>query len=599
MPEPAHDLMTRSDLVAWTRSLLPDPYAYPATSGATYDEGIRRLEWVARPLWAVFSLLASGEYSEKDVAPYLRRIKEGLDPASPLAFPEPTLPRRQIIVEMEVFGYALLVCRDELLSRLTSGERDRLVTWLNLANRVELPWGGWFCSRALINAGLAAAGLPHDAGVLVSDLRAIESMYAGDGWYENGRPFQRDHYIGLSFHFVLLLLHHFAPKACPLPEEPERAAAFEEDYVQWFDGQGRSVPFGRSIFYRFGHVCFWSACALTGTHAHELGEVKRLVMQSLRWWHSHLTPADGPLAPGYGYPNLALVENYCSPASPSRALRSLVVLALPSDHEFWSCAEKDPVRASVRAEQAPGVLAVSGPHHCYLLSATQFGGPTVSAGMSRYGKLCYSSAFGWNVSHDVRGLGSFAVDSCLSLSLAGLDQYVSRDRVDMGEVTPTYVHTLWRYGSVAQVETWLVPVNEATHVRVHRMEAFHNLDVCEGAFPLFGWNPKVDVPEEERDGAVLLSRVSEVGRLWRSGIVDARACDETLASALANAGLPDEVLRAAWAPRRARVVLQEPNTNIYSCERSAVPALTARIAAGTTWLACIVCGEPGFETAWK
>lgn len=94
MPEPAHDLMTRSDLVAWTRSLLPDPYAYPATSGATYDEGTRRLEWVARPPWAVFSLLASGEYDEKDVDPYLRRIKEGLDPTGPLAFPEPTLPRR-------------------------------------------------------------------------------------------------------------------------------------------------------------------------------------------------------------------------------------------------------------------------------------------------------------------------------------------------------------------------------------------------------------------------------------------------------------------------------------------------------------------------
>lgn len=588
------DLSTRDDLVAWLRDLLPDPYAYPATSGSTYDEDIRRFEWAVRPLWAIFSLLASGEYDEKDVGPFVRRIKDGLDPESPLAFPEPTLPRRQIIVEMEVFGYGLLVCPEELLSRLTPAERERLVAWLNLANGVDLPWGGWFCSRALVNAGLAAAGLPYDAERLALDLRSIESMYAGDGWYENGRPFQRDHYIGLSFHFVLLLLRRFAPEACPLPDEEARAAAFERDYVSWFDRQGRSVPFGRSIFYRFGHGCFWAAEALTGTHSLGLGEVKRLLLQHLRWWHAHLVPASGPLAPGYGYPNLSLVENYCSPASPARALRALVVLALPPADEFWSVAEREPAREPVRVEPGPGVLAVSGPHHSYLLSATQFGGPTVSGGMSRYGKLCYSSAFGWNISRDVCGLTYFAVDSCLALSVAGLDQYASRDRVDMGEVRAGYAHTLWRYASIAQVETWLIPVNESTHVRIHHVESSSSLDVCEGAFPLFGWNPKEDVPEEERDGAVLLSRVSEAGRLWRSGIVDARACDDTLERSVEEAGLADVMRGVLWSDRDADVVLQDPNTNIYSCERSAVPVLRARITAGTTWLACVVCGEPGY-----
>ena len=110
------DLSTRDDLIAWLRGLLPDPYAYPATSGSTYDEDVRRFEWVARPLWSVFSLLASGEYDEALVEPYIRRVKDGLDPEGPLAFPEPTLPRRQIIVEMEVFGYGLLVCPEGLLS---------------------------------------------------------------------------------------------------------------------------------------------------------------------------------------------------------------------------------------------------------------------------------------------------------------------------------------------------------------------------------------------------------------------------------------------------------------------------------------------------
>lgn len=595
MSDAARELETREDLVGWLRELLPDPYAYPATSGSTYGEDIRRFEWVARPLWAIFSLIASGEYDEKLVEPYIRRIKDGLDPTGPLAFPEPTLPTRQTVVEMEVFGYGLLVCGGDFLNMLSPAERDRLVEWLNLANGVDLPWGSWFCSRALVNAGLAVRGLPYDAERLVADLRSIESMYAGGGWYENGRPYQRDHYIGVTFHFVLLLLRRFAPELCPLPDEPARAASFEDDYVSWFDRQGRSVPFGRSVFYRFGHACFWAACALTGTHAHALEEVKRLLMQNLRWWRGHLTPAAAPLEPGYGYPNLALVENYCSPASPSRALRSFVVLALPTTDEFWSCGEVEPSRDELRPEPEPGVLAVSGPHHCYLLSAMQFGGPMLTGGMSRYGKLCYSSAFGWNVSRDVRGLANFAVDSCLALSAAGLDQFASRDRIDLGEVRPGYVHSLWRYGSAAQIETWLVPLNEATHARVHRIEASVALDTCEGSFPLFGWNPKRDVPEECRDGAVLVSRMSEAGRLWRSGIMDARACDDSLRQMLVGAGLADVMAEARWTPRTADVVLQDPNTNLYSYERSAVPVLSARIEPGTTWFACVVCGEPGLS----
>ena len=66
------------------------------------------------------------------------------------------------------------------------------------------------------------------------------------------------------------------------------------------------------------------------------------------------------------------------------------------------------------------MLAVSGPHHSYLLSASQFGGPSVWGGMSRYGKLCYSSAFGWNVSRDVCGLSYFAADYSRALRWRGL-----------------------------------------------------------------------------------------------------------------------------------------------------------------------------------
>ena len=585
-------LATREDLISWLRELLPDPFAYQATSGSTYPEDIRRLEWAVRPLWAIFSLLASGEYPEDLVAPYLARIQDGLTSEGSLAFPDPTLKTRQIVVEQEVFGYGLLVAGPQLLAALTSAQQDRLVEWLNASNNVELPWGSWFASRSLINEGLKANGLPYDADRLDQDVRALNSMYAGGGWYENGRPYQRDYYIPLVFQSAAMLTSHFAPAATPETRElvAQREAAFEDDFVCWSDAQGRTVPFGRSLFYRFGHVSFWSACALTGIHKRPLSEVKHLILQNLRWWKEHL---QGGLVPGYVYPSPELVENYCAPGSPLRALRALTILALPPKHEFWHVAEAAPERPAVSVQQEPGVLAVSGPHHAYLFSATQFGGPSVSLGMSKYGKLCYSSAFGWNIPRDVHGLENFAVDSCLALAPAGFDCYVSRERSDMGEVTGRFAYTTWHVGELARVETWLVPLSEMAHVRIHRVEAFTDLDTCEGAFPLFAWNPKVDQPEEQDPGRILLSRVTPENKRWRSGILDASAEGKKIAEALDEAGLGTLTHGTAWTKRAEGVVLQDPNTNIYSYERSAVPVLKARVKAGTTWFAALVVGEAG------
>ena len=584
-------LVTRDDLVAWLRDLMPDPYAYPDDSGSTYGEEARRLEWAARPLWAVFSLLASGEYPADLVGPYLRRMADGLTPGHPLAFPDPTLKTRQIVIEQEVFGYGLMVAAPQVLALLTPAQQERLAAWLNKSNQIELPWGSWFCSRVLINAGLSVAGLPYDEARLAADLHAIDSMYSGGGWYENGRPFQRDYYVPLSFQSVAMLVARFAPGlVADVATTVSREAAFEDDFVCWFDPLGRSVPYGRSLFYRFGHAAFWAAAAVSGIHARPMGQVKHLLMQHLRWWHEHLY---GGLVPGYAYPMDCLVENYCAPGSAMRALRAFVVLSLPSTDKFWTTAEKDPRRPERRAQPEPGVLAVCGPHHTCLYPVTQFGGPAVSHGMSKYGKLCYSSAFSWNLSRDVRGLANAAVDSCLALSVAGLDQYASRERPDMGEVTEAFAHSTWHLGEAARVETWVVPLSEVTHVRVHRIEAFCALDTCEGAFPLFNWNPKVDEPEERGAGKIVLSRTTRAGLRWRSGILDGSVVAQRVLDVLLDAGLESVVHGFTWAQRQEDVVLQDPNTNLYSFERTAVPVLKAKIAAGTTWFASLVVGEPG------
>lgn len=153
-------IQTRKDVIDWALSLLPDPYNCLEYVGATYSREIRRLEWASRPLWAVFALMAGGDDAYPEVAsrikPFLDHVREGLTPGSGCEFPRPAREVRQVVVEMQPYAFDLLACGDKMLNSLDEPQRERLTTWLNGINDVELPWGVWHMYRLFVNAALAA-----------------------------------------------------------------------------------------------------------------------------------------------------------------------------------------------------------------------------------------------------------------------------------------------------------------------------------------------------------------------------------------------------------------------------------------------------------
>ena len=75
-----------------------------------------------------------------------------------------------------------------------------------------------------------------------------------------------------------------------------------------------SVPFGRSLTYRFAMIAFWSAVAFSGVDEFSPGVVKGLILRHLRWWQQQpIFDRDGILTLGFAYPNLAMCEDYNSP----------------------------------------------------------------------------------------------------------------------------------------------------------------------------------------------------------------------------------------------------------------------------------------------
>lgn len=99
-------------------------------------------------------------------------------------------------------------------------------------------------------------------------------------------------------------------------EDPERAAEFKKraqlaalDLVHYYDDEGRAIPYGRSLTYRFAVISFWGALAYADVELPApltWGMVKGIVMRHLRWWQTQnsMWTAAGTLSLGYSYPNM-------------------------------------------------------------------------------------------------------------------------------------------------------------------------------------------------------------------------------------------------------------------------------------------------------
>ena len=101
----------------------------------------------------------------------------------------------------------------------------------------------------------------------------------------------------------------------------ERASLFARDFIHYFDpDSGASIPFGRSLTYRFACASFWGAMAFADVELPDgmtWGMVKSIYLKNLRWWFARpeILNNDGTLSIGYGYPNLNMAESYNSPGS--------------------------------------------------------------------------------------------------------------------------------------------------------------------------------------------------------------------------------------------------------------------------------------------
>lgn len=558
-------LTSREDIIKWMNSMLNQDGIYKGNTGSAYGEDIRKIEELSRPLWGIFSLIASNEVDE-NCSRYISKIKKGLDRSSTSPFIDVTTKTRQIAVEMAVYGFGLAYCKEKFLKYFSLEEKERLESWLNSINNIEFPEGNWYFFLLFTNMGLKLNGMKYSKEKLELALNKIESFYLGDGWYSDGPYEHMDYYIAFAFHFYGLLYSKLLPECEEKNKYLNRAEIFAKDFIYWFDEEGKSLPYGRSLTYRFAHSAFFAALIIAESKIFSLEVLKGFLFRNMNWWYNQpMYNQDGTLSIGYSYPNLIMSEDYNAPGSPMWAFKAFIILLLPKEHKIWKVKEVPYKKYSIKSTQKhPGFIIMKDPRgtNNYALSSRQYSKGKINHCSEKYCKFCYSTYFGWNLTRDQEGINNFACDSAIALSVNGTSQYFSRDKIIYSMQSDKYSYSKWLYGDIAEIKTWLIPIDYKYHIRIHEINTKLELESYEGAFPIFNWNPKFREPDI-LDRQIILD--NEYGK---SGIED------------------------IFGNRTPRIVLQNPNTNIYNFERNAIASLYGIIPKGQVILGALVYGSP-------
>lgn len=562
--EKSNPLSSRRDVVAYLNGMLGalDKQFPPGSSRfslgetcAHYATDIAQMEGLSRALWGLFPLMAGGEgesWSEK----YLDAIKLGTDPQSAGYWGE-TGPYDQRLVEMAAYGLGLSLLGDKLLERFTEREVMNLHAWLSQITDAQMPDSNWNYFAIMVQLGFKRAGLPYDQRAIDRRFALMDAYYLGDGWYSDGPGRPKDYYISMAFHFYGLIYAALSGDEARADVLRERSRQFAQDFIYWSAADGASVPFGRSLTYRFAMVAFWSAVAFSGLEVFTPGIVKGIILRHLRWWQQQpITDRDGILTLGFAYPNLAMCEDYNSPGSPYWALKTWLILALPETHPFW-LADEEPLPALAEKHVIPHaqqiLIHAEKSQHVTMLTAGQLELNNYVNTDAKYTKFAYSSRFGFTIERGRFGLKHAACDSMLLLA-DGDDYYRGRRECEAVRVDENYLYSRWSPWHDVHIDTWQVPFGE-WHLRLHRINSARALQTAEGGFAVM----KTEHQIRERGCYLAAENGSSV-------IVD-------LSPAITR--LPDSIVTP-------------PNSSIMFPECATIPLLKTDIPRGESWLCCAV-----------
>jgi len=556
-------LRTRDDFARSAVQLWQPLKPYFSPGKARVDLGLpsahftrtaAELEGFSRPLFGLAPLVWGGlPFDDWDM--FREGYINGTDPDHP-EYWGTFEDRDQRLVESAAIGFGLVFAKEKLWDPLTDAQKENVANWLKFCQTRKTADNNWHFFHVFGSLGLEAVGVEHDLTVRRDALDRLESFYIDEGWYADGEARRFDHYIPFAMHFYGLIYSKLAKgdeERCQ--RFRDRARQFAQEFQHWFDAEGASLAFGRSMTYRFAQASFWAGLAFADVEALPWGQIRGLWARNMRWWGKRdYFDRDGVMPVGYAYPNLHMCEIYNSPGSPYWAMKSYLTLALPESHPFWQADEEDKAETdALMRSRVAGMLGFEAGGNRVMLSSCNEMRMPLRGGAEKYGKFAYSTAFGFSMDADRRGFQQNPFDNMLALSRDGAE-FFTRCEFAEARIGEDWLWSKWQPDDDLTVETWLI-ARAPWHIRAHKVTTARPLLTTEGGFAI------------ERTDAGLARQGTR----------------PTVAEAVTTAHAS---LAADLSPQRRTAIIREkvhPNSSLYF-PQTHVPHLQTALQPGTTWL---------------
>lgn len=466
-----------------------DETAFPDTEseinyGVVYTECAARVEQFARPIWEICWDSSAPDYLVEKIRV---RLADYCCPTSERYWGK-MYDYSQIAVEILPIALFLYNKKEQTWDKYTAEEQDYIAKWFLQINDIKLPENNWLFFKVLTNLIFYFFSKAESPSISCSaEFEIIEQMYIGNGWYSDGLTKQRDYYVAFAIHYYSLIYAKLAKSVDIQRSEKfiERAKLFSKEYVYWFSEDGSTVPFGRSLIYRFAVNAFWGALIWAGVDTElSAAEIKGIIFRNLRWWEEKQISENGKLSLGYVYPNCFITEEYNSQFSPLWCLKSAIILDIPDNHSFWHESEADfPELDPIRLQSEAGLFVSRYKESVMLFSIDQSSQYDVLNSVAKYEKFVYSNISGFSIQRDINKLANTGGDSSLTISLDN-HVFINRGRTELVDCNREYIVTRWEpFGRAKKIQiySYIIPGNPF-HVRIHQVKSNEILYVYDNGF---------------------------------------------------------------------------------------------------------------------
>ncbi len=447
---------------------------------AFYGDKAHKLESFSRLLlgWGPWLKNRKDEIQMNKLLAY---IEEGINPESNNYW---GMDDDQKYVEMFSILFFLYENKEEVQKDFFNRNRQEIINWFSQINKANIAINNWIFFRLLVNIllyKLELVELDFKEIEKIHDL--IDSLYVGNGWYKDGNITRLDYYNSFSFHFYSLIYVKLMKREDFKRSQIyiERAKKFSESFVSFFSKDGTSIPYGRSLIYRFGCAAFWSAVIYSGENICDVGMVKNIIFSNLEWWlKQDIFDYKGYMNVGYCYHNELMTESYNGYASSYWALKIFLILYLDDDNKFWAIERKKAKPKSfqdefhiVKVHKNNNILFPVPECEDYY-EFTHF--------QDKYVKYCYSSLFGFNVSKGGVSIDQIGIDSNLAVSFDD-KYYLMRAYVSSRILKKDIIESIWSIDKDTSITSYVICGNP-WHLRIHVVNSVRDIFLVDGGFPI-------------------------------------------------------------------------------------------------------------------